>query len=148
MKISKKMLIGIAAFSAVVGALLLAPVQAQPSRQAQCTFSGVWSTTHGQMALEQSGTSVSGTYSTGSKRVEGAVQGDVLTGAWSQPPTYSAANNQAGDIEFQIAPDCETFTGTWRYGSSGAWSGAWEGSLSLRGEGVQQPAREGHTNHL
>ena len=69
MKISKKLLLGIGTLAAVVVALLLAPVQAQPSRQAECSFSGIWRTTYAQMTLDQSGTTVSGTYGIGPKKV-------------------------------------------------------------------------------
>lgn len=37
-------------------------------------------------------------------------------GSWSHPPSFSAENNRTGDIEFQMAANCETFEGRWRTG--------------------------------
>ena len=99
MKMGKKLLISTVTLAAVVIALFLAPVGAQPSRQTECSFAGVWRTTYGEMPLQQSGASVTGTYGAQAvKRVEGTFREGVLTGSWSHPPTFSAENNQAGDV--------------------------------------------------
>ena len=112
MKMGKKLLISTVTLAAVVIALFLAPVGAQPSRQTECSFAGLRRTTYGEMPLQQSGASVAGTYGAQAvKRVEGTFREGVLTGSWSHPPTFSAENNQAGDVEFRIASNCETFEG-------------------------------------
>lgn len=64
----RKLLISIATLAVVVVALLLAPAQAQPSQQTECSFAGIWSTTYGQMPLQQSGTSLTGTYGAQGKK--------------------------------------------------------------------------------
>ena len=133
MKIIKIFSIIVAILAAGLAAQLSMPVEAQPSRQAECSFAGVWSTSYGQMTLDQLGNVVNGTYGT-ERRVQGTVLEGLLTGSWSHPPTYSAENNQAGDIEFLISANCESFEGSWRYGSTGSWTN-WNGTLSQRGEG-------------
>ena len=60
MKTEKKYLVGFAALFAVVAALISVTVAAEPSLQVECSFDGIWSTTYGQMTVDQSGTTASG----------------------------------------------------------------------------------------
>lgn len=110
------------------------------SNQASCTLScklvipltlipdwtGTWSTTYGMMHLTQSGNQVSGTYDYNNGHITGTVSGNVLTGTWSEAPTYSLPNH-AGDVQFTISSDGKTFSGHWRYDSSGSWTN-WTGT--------------------
>ena len=91
-------------------------------------WSGTWSTTFGTMVLSQTGSNVSGSYTHDSGQIVGTVSGNVLTGTWSEAPTYSPANNDAGDVELTLSPDGNSFTGYWRHGSSGGWYSYWNGT--------------------
>ena len=91
-------------------------------------WSGTWSTTFGTMVLSQIGSNVSGNYEHDSGIIVGTVSGNVLAGTWSEEPTYSAAYNDAGDVELTMSPDGNTFTGYWRHGSSGGWYSYWNGT--------------------
>lgn len=90
-------------------------------------WSGTWSTTYGMMHLTQTGNQVTGTYTHDNGHIVGTVSGNVLTGTWSEAPTYTAPAN-AGDFQFTISSDGKTFSGGWRYGSSGSWTMNWTGT--------------------
>lgn len=94
---------------------------------AACDWSGRWETNWGIMTLQQAGDSVTGDYTHNQGRISGRVVGGKLIGTWSEYPTYSPPND-AGDVELTISEDCRTFTGRWRYGSEGEWSGDWTGT--------------------
>lgn len=107
-------------------------VTPQPSG---CSFTGKWNTDWGPLTLTQSGSQVTGTYEHDNGRFSGTVQGSTVRGTWSEAPSY-APPNDAGDAEFTLGSDCRTFTGRWRYGTTGAWgasaswSGTWSGTLT------------------
>jgi hypothetical protein len=90
-------------------------------------WSGTWSTTYGMMHLTQTGNQVTGTYEHSNGHIAGTVSGNVITGTWSEAPTYTAPDN-AGDVQLTISSDGKTFTGGWRYGSSGSWTMNWNGT--------------------
>ncbi|OPX76460.1 MAG: hypothetical protein A4E44_00656 [Methanosaeta sp. PtaB.Bin018] len=94
---------------------------------AACDWSGRWETNWGTMTLQQVGDSVTGDYTHDQGRIAGRVVGNKLIGTWSEYPTYSPSSD-AGDAELTISEDCRTFTGRWRYGSVGEWSGDWTGT--------------------
>jgi len=85
---------------------------------------GIW----GVLTLTQSGDQVTGTYT-----YQGGIltatatgeNGNTLVGTWSEDPTHMPPKD-AGDIEFTISADGNSFTGHWRYDSSGSWQ-SWEG---------------------
>jgi len=81
------------------------------------------------MVLTQNGDSVSGTYTYDNGKITGKVSGNVLTGTWSESPSYSPPGD-AGEIEFTMASDRKSFTGKWRYGSEGGWEN-WEGGKRI-----------------
>lgn len=93
------------------------------------SWQGEWDTNWGKMILTQNDNIVTGTYVHDSGKISGKVSGNKLTGTWSESPSY-AAPNDAGDIEFTMSNDGKSFTGSWRYGSSGSWSN-WEGGKRL-----------------
>lgn len=89
-------------------------------------WSGVWSTNWGRMELQQVGDRVTGHYTHDRGRINAKIVGNQLIGKWSEADTYHPPND-AGDIEFTLSSDGRSFTGKWRYGSSGSWSDGWTG---------------------
>jgi len=85
---------------------------------------GIWYTNWGEMILNQSGKNVSGTYTWDDGKISGVLNENVLTGTWSEMPTYSAPRD-AGTIEFIFNQN--SFTGTWGFGDE-PLSGYWEGT--------------------
>jgi len=81
------------------------------------------------MQLAQDGTKVTGTYTHDSGKVAGTLVDGVYVGKWSEYPSY-AEPGDAGDMVFYFTKDCNSFSGTWHYGThtSGAWSGTWVGT--------------------
>ncbi|MCX6669511.1 MAG: hypothetical protein NTV25_06875 [Methanothrix sp.] len=79
------------------------------------------------MELQQSGITVTGTYTWDQGRIQGSVFGNRLVGTWSESPSYSPTAD-AGDFEFTLSDDCNSFSGRWRYGSSGEWRTDWPGT--------------------
>lgn len=90
-------------------------------------WAGEWNTDWGTMILTQDGSSVVGTYTYDSGRITATVQGDTLVGTWSEAPSY-APPVDAGDFVLTISADRKSFTGAWRYGSTGEMSGGWNGT--------------------
>ena len=88
---------------------------------------GVWDTNWGETRLIQSGVSVTGTYAHDNGRIKGTIRGNVLIGKWSEAPSYSEPHD-AGDVELELSEDGNSFSGRWRYGSSGEWDGVWTGT--------------------
>ena len=85
---------------------------------------GVW----GVLTLTQSGNQVTGTYTYQGGILTATATGDngnTLVGTWSEDPTHMPPKD-AGDIEFTMSADGNSFTGQWRYDSSGAWQ-PWNG---------------------
>lgn len=93
------------------------------------SWAGEWETNWGKMTLTQKGATVTGTYEFDEGRITGTVKGNKLIGTWSEAPSY-APDRDAGDIEFEMAADGQTFTGQWRYGNTGNW-GNWDGGKRL-----------------
>lgn len=91
------------------------------------SFNGAWNTDYGTLTLVQDGENVTGEYSHDGGTIKGTVIGNVLKGTWSEAPTHRPPDD-AGEIEFQLDPQGTSFTGKWRYGSSGGWTN-WNGKL-------------------
>ena len=88
-------------------------------------WSGTWNSDWGMMQLMQSGNQVTATYTHDQGRIMGTVSGNILTGTWSESPSYQPPDD-AGDLILTMAPDGNTFTGNWRYGTNtGRWDGTW-----------------------
>lgn len=83
----------------------------------------------GTLTISQSGDVVTGSYTYDNGKLKGNVGGDKLYGTWSEEPSY-AIPNDAGDVEFTMAPDGNSFTGRWRYGFTGEWK-TWNGQRDL-----------------
>ncbi len=99
-------------------------------KPSNCSWTGQWSTYFGNMTITQSGKVVTGTYEADGGRINGTVSGKKLVGNWSEGPSY-AAPGQAGNIEFNLSEDCNSFGGRWRYGYEGNWSTNWSGTRVL-----------------
>ena len=100
------------------------PTPAAPAFQ----IAGTWKTSSGTMTLHQNGNQITGEYSHDNGRIEGILEGQTLTGRWSEAPSY-APPKDAGALEFQFSEDGNSFKGNWRYGfEQGRWNGAWSGS--------------------
>ena len=88
-------------------------------------WTGTWDSSQwGEMKLTQNGSSVTGTYTWDEGKIEGTVSGSTLRGTWSESPSYAPPDN-AGDFEFTLSSDGNSFSGKWRYGSDGDWDGDW-----------------------
>ena len=82
--------------------------------------SGVWDTNYKEMTLKQDGNRVFGTYKHKDGRIEGIMEGNVLSGKWYQ-------NNGSGEIIFTFHDDCTRFTG--QYSERGKWYNKdWKGT--------------------
>jgi hypothetical protein len=104
---------------------------------AYALWTGKWDTTFfkygGQLHkalwyLKQVESRVTGTYDWDNGRFEGwqSKTSGLMVGTWLESPTYKPPDD-AGDIELQQSVDGNSFTGKWRYGSSGEWIGEWNG---------------------
>jgi hypothetical protein len=118
----------------VVGGSTTIPVTTVSQSPTGCSFTGTWDTDWGPMTLTQSGNQVTGTYEHDNGRFTGTVTGSTVRGTWSESPSY-APPNDAGDAELTLGSNCKSFSGLWRYGTTGAWGssaswdGTWTGSL-------------------
>ncbi|NPV63250.1 MAG: hypothetical protein HPY61_11590 [Methanotrichaceae archaeon] len=97
-------------------------------------WTGKWEVTWGEMdfertemTLQQTGTTITGTYPFDQGRIQGTISGNKLIGQWSESPSYSPPDD-AGDFEFTMSDDCKSISGKYRYGSSGSWRD-WNGKL-------------------
>ena len=93
----------------------------------QKDWNGTWQTNWGEMVLTVKGNVVEGYYEHDSGKIKGVLtdNGKVIKGRWSESPSYEMPND-AGEIEFTLASD-DSFTGKWKYGTSGSWS-TWTGT--------------------
>jgi len=109
-------------------------VNPQPEATSSLNWAGTWDTSWGTMHLSQSAYEVTGTYTWDDGKIVGVAYVSKFTGektlkgTWSEEPTY-APPYDAGDFEFTMSPDGNSFTGCWRYGSSGEWEDCmWNGT--------------------
>lgn len=82
-------------------------------------ISGVYKTEWGNITFLQNGSSVTGSYPLNNGRIEGTLEGRVLTGRWYQ-------SNGSGRIRFEFNSDSSAFTGKWSRGDAeplSAWNG-------------------------
>ncbi|MBT8439007.1 MAG: hypothetical protein KJO91_04710 [Gammaproteobacteria bacterium] len=90
----------------------------------EVSFTGRWKTNWGIMTLNNNG---SGNYTHDKGKITGSVNGRTLKGTWSEAPSYSPPND-AGDVEFTLSEDGDSFSGKWRYGAKGKFKSGWHGS--------------------
>lgn len=82
-------------------------------------INGVYNTNFNQMSLSITGNKVTGTYKWNDGRIEGTLNGTVLTGWWYQ-------SNGKGKFIFNFNNNFTAFTGKWGYNDnnpSNAWNG-------------------------
>jgi hypothetical protein len=100
---------------------------ASAEKPSNCSWTGNWNTYFGNMTLTQTGNKVVGTYEADSGRINGTVIGNRLMGTWSEAPDYTPPGH-AGNIEFNLSDNCNSFSGRWKYGTEGNWSTNWLGT--------------------
>lgn len=95
-------------------------------------WEGFWDTNFGVLEIEEiTDRKVTGTYTHDSGKITGSIKGNILSGTWSEEPSYLPPKD-AGDFEFTLKSDGLSFIGKYRYGSSGTWK-TWDGE-KLTGE--------------
>jgi len=88
---------------------------------ASCNCEGRWNTNWGEMSLTQAPDGqVTGTYTYDNGKIEGSISGMTFSGRWSESPSYQDPND-GGLVELEFSSDCKTFSGRWKYGTSGDW---------------------------
>jgi len=91
-------------------------------------ISGQWYTDFGRLVITQDAQRINGEYTHDNGRIRGTIMNNVLTGIWSESPSY-APPKDAGDFEFYFSRDGKSFKGYWRYGhGENRWDGEWKGS--------------------
>lgn len=103
---------------------LVAPAGCQSAEHTRDGFEGTWRTTYGRMELKLDGNVLTGTYSQdGNGRVAGTVYGSRLMFGYSEP-------GEAGEGWFELSPDGSRFTGRWRKTGETEWK-RWNGRRIL-----------------
>jgi hypothetical protein len=86
-----------------------------------CNCTGKWKTNWGEMTLTQTADNkVTGQYTHDNGKIEGTISGNSFSGRWSESPTYQDPND-GGLVELEFKEDCLSFTGRWKYGTTGDW---------------------------
>ncbi len=86
-----------------------------------CDCTGQWKTNWGAMTLTQNpNNTITGQYTHDSGKIDGVISGNSFSGRWSEAPSYQDPND-GGLVELNLAPDCLSFTGRWKYGTTGDW---------------------------
>ena len=83
-----------------------------------CDWTGKWDTSSGPIVLQQSDNIVTG--SGGNMQIQGTVSDNHLVASWTSA-------DATGSLDFIMATDCQSFSGNWRYGTAGGWTGDWTG---------------------
>ena len=110
----------------VVACLLLVPAAAGQPSKPRSIWAGTWRTEWGTIKLVQDDHVVEGTYTPGNGKIEAFDIGLTLKGRWSDVPTYKPPND-SGEFEVLLDDGLRSFSGRWRYGSSGEWNEGWNG---------------------
>lgn len=90
-------------------------------------WNGTWQTKWGKMVIVQNGNQITGTYEHDNGKIKGVINGNKLTGTWSEAPTFLPPND-SGEFEMILSSDGKSFTGKWRYGTTGKWEIGWNGN--------------------
>lgn len=80
---------------------------------------GPYRSTFGEMTLTRDGSRVTGRYAHRDGRIEGSLNGQVLTGRWTQ-------SNGQGRVVLRFSADFSSFTGEWGYNDAApdqSWTG-------------------------
>jgi len=90
-----------------------------PTTSDEGHLNGVYNTDFKELTMNQNGNKVTGTYKHNNGRVEGTLNGRILTGLWFQ-------DNGKGKFVFEFNPDYSGYTGKWGYNDavpSAKWNG-------------------------
>lgn len=97
--------------------------------------SGTWSTTYGTMRLEQSGSSVTGSYDTqDGTLIDATLVGNVLTSVWVEPDSLESCATLVegydhwGKLEFVFNEEFTRFEGRWEYCDTEPLDRNWDGT--------------------
>ena len=103
-------------------------------------WTGTFDTTFGEVEFSADGDRVTGSYEYCGGELEGTPDGDRLTGEWSEDPDACDPSElrdpgaeTTGPFEFTLAPDGDSFEGTWRYAGE-TEDQPWEGTRAPEGE--------------
>lgn len=83
-------------------------------------FNKSYNTDYGAMTLNFNGSSVTGNYTHQDGKVRGRLEGNVLSGTWTQ-------NNGSGAFMFTFDPSFNSFEGKWNYKGETSMRGGWNG---------------------
>jgi hypothetical protein len=101
-----------------------------PPTAVVANWSGKWICGNwGTLTLSQSDDRVTGTYTYKEGKLTGNAALNKLFATWSEAPLYVVPVS-AGEAEFTMSADGNSFTGRWRYGYSGDWD-TWNGYKDL-----------------
>ena len=84
-----------------------------------CIGRAKWDTSSGPIVLQQSDNTVTG--SGGNLQIQGTVSDNHLVASWKSA-------DATGTLDFTMATDCQSFSGNWRCGTAGEWTGDWTGT--------------------
>ena len=112
--------VSLAATSAATVSATAVPANETPS------WTGTWNTSYSMvgsadaiemLVLNQSGSSVTGTYGKGNYPIAGTVKEGTITGTWNETDTTGA---YSGFFVFTTSADGKSFAGKWVYTADGA----------------------------
>ena len=101
------------------GVVTAPPLREVPVPGAALETLGPYQSDFGVLTLRRNGSGVTGTYTHKEGRVEGTLNGNTLTGRWTQ-------SNGEGRLIFRFNTDYSGFSGVWSYGDAApdrAWNG-------------------------
>ena len=101
--------------AAVTLPVTAAPSPADPAHPWSGTWNTTWRSPEGEvdftiLLLEQTGDSVTGLYDDGLGMIAGTVDGDTLTGTWTED---DGTDDNTGPFEFILSGDQNSFSGRW-----------------------------------
>jgi hypothetical protein len=107
--------------AAVTLPVTAAPSPADPDNPWSGTWNTTWKLPEGEvdstiLLLEQTGDSVTGLYDDGLGTIIATVQGDTLTGMWTEA---DATDDTTGPLEFVLSADKNSFSGRWASAGNG-----------------------------
>jgi len=110
------------------------PASKMTFKGSSCVCGGKWQTNWGEMTLSQIEDKVTGQYTHDQGKIEGTISGTSFKGRWSEAPTYQDPKD-GGLVEWEFSEDCMSFTGRWKYGTTGDWyENGWTGQKTQGAE--------------
>ena len=109
-------------------------VLGKANENAHSFIAGEWKSNWGNMAFEQTGNEVTGTYATSNGKIFGTLRENMLEGYWTQSSAGRKCATQKygsyywGRIKFAFDNQNNSFSGDWGYCESTPSSGGWSGT--------------------